>query len=74
MTEISRFLGDDAGAVTIDWVTLTAGVLLVGMVVVFAIYLNGVTSAASTVSSTLSGLGVDLHLGDPLGCEDLGNC
>jgi hypothetical protein len=47
------FLSDDAGAVTIDWVALTAGILLLGIMVVYAIFNNGVSVLVSNVNSTL---------------------
>jgi len=58
------FLRDCNGAVTIDWVTLTSTVLLVGIMVVFAIYNNGVSSLVSNVNSTMQNndLGVDVGL------------
>jgi hypothetical protein len=34
------FLNDERGAVTIDWVTLSAGILLFAIVVVFAVMGN----------------------------------
>ncbi len=33
MTKFTKFLSDDAGAVTIGWVALTSGVLLLGLLV-----------------------------------------
>jgi Flp pilus assembly pilin Flp len=54
MTKFTKFLGDDAGAVTIDWVTLTAGIIMLGLVTVFAIYNNGVSPLVSEINSTLS--------------------
>ena len=33
-------LSDDRGAVTIDWVTLTAGILLLGMMVAYSVMNN----------------------------------
>ncbi len=42
MTKLTKFLSDDAGAVTIDWVALTAGILLLGIMVVYAIFNGGV--------------------------------
>ena len=48
-----RFLSDDRGAITVDWVALTAGVLLVGIMVVYAIANNGVSSLVSNVNATL---------------------
>ncbi len=44
MTKLTKFLSDDAGAITIDWVALTAGVLLLGILVVYAIFNNGVST------------------------------
>jgi Flp pilus assembly pilin Flp len=33
MNSIKRFLADDSGAVTVDWVVLTAGVVILAVVV-----------------------------------------
>ncbi len=59
MTKFTKFLSDDAGAVTIDWVALTAGILLLGIMVVYAIFNNGVQSLVENVNSTLSAVSVD---------------
>ena len=56
MAKFTEFLSDDAGAVTIDWVALTSGILLFGIMVVYAIYNNGVSSLVSNVISTLFGV------------------
>lgn len=53
MTMIKNFLRSDAGAVTIDWVALTAGILLLGLTVVGFIFQNGVTSLTQTINSSL---------------------
>jgi hypothetical protein len=37
---VEFFWSDESGAVTIDWVTLTAGILILGIVVVFAVMNN----------------------------------
>ncbi len=63
MTKFTKFLGDDAGAVTIDWVALTAGVLLLGIMVVYAIFNNGVSVLVSNVNSTLEGVSTDVSVG-----------
>ncbi len=64
MTKLAKFLSDDAGAVTIDWVTLTAGVLLAGITVVYAIYNNGVSSLVVNVDSTLVAIaGTNVSIG-----------
>ena len=61
MIKFTKFLNDDAGAVTIDWVALTAGILLLGIMVVYAIFNNGVANLVSNVNSTLANIttGVD---------------
>ena len=63
MAKITVFIRDDSGAVTIDWVALTAGVLLVGIMVVYAIYNNGVSSLVSNVNSNLTGLAPFANIG-----------
>ncbi len=63
MTKFAKFLSDDAGAVTIDWVALTAGILLLGIMVVYAIFNNGVQSLVENVNSTLSAVSVSPGIG-----------
>ncbi|MGR3717936.1 MAG: hypothetical protein ACU0B1_14455 [Thermohalobaculum sp.] len=62
MTKFTKFLSDDAGAVTIDWVALTAGILLLGIMVVYAIFNNGVSTLVANVNSTLSGVSSEVSL------------
>jgi len=63
MTKFTNFLRDDAGAVTIDWVALTAGILLLGIMVVYAIFNNGVSTLVSKVNSTLTGVVTSVAIG-----------
>ncbi len=63
MNKFTKFLGDDTGAVTIDWVALTAGILLLGIMVVYAIFNNGVSSLVSNVNSTLKGVSTGVSIG-----------
>jgi hypothetical protein len=63
VTKFTKFLSDDTGAVTIDWVALTAGVLLLGIMVVYAIFNNGVSSLVSNVNSTLVGVSTNVSTG-----------
>ena len=63
VTKFTKFLSDDAGAVTIDWVALTAGVLLLGILVVYAIFNNGVSTLVSNVNSTLEGVTTNISIG-----------
>jgi len=60
MNQCKNFLGDDAGAVTIDWVMVTAGVLLLGIAAVYSIYNDGVTPLADTTNSTLSSMNIEV--------------
>ena len=62
MTTFTKFLSDDAGAVTIDWVALTAGILLLGIMVVYAIFNNGVSTLVSNVNSTLNNVTTNVVL------------
>ena len=53
MTTFKNFLKDEAGAVTIDWVALTAGILLLGIAVVYGIFNTGVSDLVTDINSTL---------------------
>ncbi len=64
MTTFTEFFSDDAGAVTIDWVTLTAGILLLGIMVVYAIYNGGLSNLTPNVNSTLAGAPANVLLGE----------
>jgi Flp pilus assembly pilin Flp len=50
----SKFMADETGAVTIDWVALTAGILLLGIAVVYGIFEGGVSQLATSINSNLS--------------------
>lgn len=63
MTKFTKFLSDDAGAVTIDWVALTAGILLLGIMVVYAIFNGGVNDLVTKINATLSGVSLSSSLG-----------
>ncbi len=63
MSKFTKFLSDDTGAVTIDWVALTAGILLLGIMVVYAIFNGGVASLAGNISSTLASVATDIDIG-----------
>ena len=63
MIKSTKFLSDDAGTVTVDWIALTSGVLIVGVIVVYAIYNNGVASAVMGIDSTLVSVSTDLDVG-----------
>ena len=63
VTKFINFLSDDAGAVTIDWVALTAGVLLLAILVVYAIFNNGVDTLVGNINSTLMGIDTTVGVG-----------
>ncbi len=68
MKVIHAFLTDDAGTVTIDWVALTSGILLLGIMVVYGLFNSGVSELTSTVSETLETTFQDV---DPGTAEDI---
>ena len=53
---IRRFAYDERGAVTVDWVTLTAGILVLGIVVVYAI----MNSATGQIMDEFDSLNVEI--------------
>ena len=64
MSHFHHFLHSEDGAVTIDWVALTAGILLLGMAVVFGIYNNGVSELMGAINTELSAAVVTVVIGD----------
>ncbi len=63
MTTFTKFFRDDTGAVTIDWVALTAGVLLLGIMVVYAIFNNGVAVLVNKINSSLTNVDLVTDVG-----------
>ncbi len=63
MTRFTEFLSDDAGAVTIDWVALTSGILLLGIMVVYAIFNGGVSSLVASINGTLTSVNTNVDIG-----------
>ena len=74
MTKLTKFLSDDTGAVTIDWVALTACILLLGIMVVYAIFNNGVAGLVVSINKTLSSVTTDVNLGIGMDCGTVENC
>ncbi len=68
MQNLDAFLTDDAGAITIDWVTLTSGILLLGIMIDYGLFNGGVSSLTSTVNDTLATTFEDV---DPGTVEDI---
>lgn len=49
-----EFCRDEDGAVTVDWVALTAGMLLLGVAVIYAVFDGGVTPQVSEINDRLN--------------------
>jgi Flp pilus assembly pilin Flp len=56
MTKFSAFLNDETGAVTVDWVVLTAAVVGLGLVV-FTFISPAISQLASDIGSEVSKAG-----------------
>ena len=63
MENVCQFFRDERGAVTVDWVALTAGILILGIAVVYAIFDQGATPAVAGVNDTLDKAGADTIIG-----------
>jgi Flp pilus assembly pilin Flp len=50
---LKNFIRDESGAVTVDWVVLTAAIVGLGIAVILAVS-TGVNSLGSKISSSLS--------------------
>ena len=53
LNNLTRFVSDDDGAVTVDWVVLTAGVIGMALVVIGGIQ-NAATDPADSVGTALA--------------------
>ena len=56
MTKFSAFLKDEAGAVTVDWVVLTAAVVGLGLVI-FAVLSPAVNNLTNDIAATMDKAG-----------------
>ncbi|MEL6977237.1 MAG: hypothetical protein AAGM38_00970 [Pseudomonadota bacterium] len=54
LQKIRTFLRRDEGAVTVDWVALTAGVALFGLAIAYFIIENGIDPLAGSLSTKLA--------------------
>ena len=57
MNLFNTFLNDESGAVTVDWVVLTAAIVGLGIAVLTSVG-NGTTTLADKVSSHMAGRSV----------------
>ncbi|WP_282064499.1 Flp family type IVb pilin [Aliiroseovarius marinus] len=58
--KIKTFKADEDGAVTVDWVVLTAAIVGLGIAVLTSVS-GGTTSLADKISSSLSAMSVMSH-------------
>ena len=56
-SRIKTFASDDSGAVTVDWVVLTAAIVGLGLAVVTSVR-SGVSSLGTNISNSLSSASV----------------
>ncbi len=57
MKLFTKFFADESGAVTVDWVVLTAAIVGLGIAVLTSVS-GGTTTLAEDISSELSGMGI----------------
>ena len=60
MKLFNKFFKDESGAVTVDWVVLTAAIVGLGIAVLTSVS-GGTTTLAGTISSELSGTTILSH-------------
>lgn len=60
---LRAYRDDESGAITIDWVALTSGILLLGIAVVYAIFNSGVTPLTNNINSSLKTAGLGVNIG-----------
>lgn len=58
MYAFHAWLRDEKGAITIDWVVLTAAILLLGTMVVYSIFDSGVSPLVQRISSSLASVSI----------------
>ncbi|MDE3079569.1 MAG: hypothetical protein KGI94_06035 [Paracoccaceae bacterium] len=54
---VKKFRADEAGAVTVDWVVLTAAVVALGFAAMNTVS-GGISTAATSISTAVSGVTV----------------
>lgn len=74
MTEFAKFVGDEAGAITVDWTVLTGGLLLLGILVIYTIFnSDGYVNIVAESNETLGGSGPNVVVGDLSALQDGGS-
>ena len=62
---VLAFLRSERGAATLDWVAMTAGILVLGLVLVYALFSGGVSSISRSINATLENSGTSIEAGSP---------
>ncbi|MDZ4086012.1 MAG: hypothetical protein U1E69_04340 [Tabrizicola sp.] len=68
MTKISAFLKDEAGAVTVDWVVLTAAVVGLGLLI-FSWVRPAVSNLAEAINAELAGAQACMEQNNSVTCQ-----
>lgn len=58
VNNLRRFGADKAGAVTVDWVALTAAIVIIGIALVYSLFSSGPDGVAGLVTNLNQQLGV----------------
>jgi len=64
MRKFRSLCADESGAITVDWIALTASVLLLGMMVILAIFNGGVSSLVSNLNAGMDRAYADADPGE----------
>jgi len=65
MTGFAEFVGDEAGAITIDWTVISGGLLLLGLLVIYTIFnSDGYVNIVAESNETLGSSGPNVAVGD----------
>jgi len=68
MTKISAFLKDEAGAVTVDWVVLTAAVVGLGLLI-FSFVRPAVSNLAASINNELADAQACMEQNNSVTCQ-----
>lgn len=62
-----NFLHSERGAVTVDWVFLTGGILMLGIAVVFGVFNMGVEAMATSINAEMLNAAIEKEIGSAPG-------
>ncbi|MEM1384881.1 MAG: pilus assembly protein [Pseudomonadota bacterium] len=58
MRATNSFWGDETGAITIDWVALTAAVVMLGLILSYSVFETGLGGLADVIDTNLEEVSV----------------